>query len=1129
MFPSFKIPAMLGRALCLIVGCGLVQGLAVANPGAEIQFVAVDDTDEDGCSLHRVRQAPLDTELLADAPGRTAHVVVCEGMAYWAVNGTNSTKLYRSRYGSNGVDLLQSYNASGAFSAHLETDGHVVYWCAQAATGGSLFFGSNRGSQMVYVDGFSGMAKKLLVHSQEAYLATEEPIGVPSRVVVERHRPGSASSSILTSVNSTFSDMAHDGQHLWALVTRQDTSPVRSRLHRHLLGVMGAPMLQEINGNGKQVQVWNGKVVWSVNLPDNGGARLYTRTADGAQTTQFPFTDMVDSSGIRLTENHGLWWGQVPGGTRIRAFDLFTHENTNNTVYPSSTVVASVQREEDLVVALASTDASPHQVVTYQAGDLGLMPNPADTYNQPVHALGAGRWQVMLLGGGQLVGVDHDHRTETTTLASGTAAQFAFGTESPKGFIFAANQAPGERNLYRYNAGYVDALGNPGLDSGTDFQPRDFYTWNDRVWMSIESGAGRVLAFLPVSGQVPTAEVWHRAPTGWSEFKGRMLFQEDGEPVAEEPAGRRNVVQNRQGSTDYIGSPSIPVSSGLLAQYAGRAIYREESVLNRLRLVSLDQPDELVSYPQTAAADPDPKGFLGWKGNLIYHYATAEGKRQLVRLRRTGGGIPVIHEADAFGPLFAHRGYLFFVAFEEGQEILYRLGAPTGAAHPVENLSSQGLGGLRSMHAHGAWVYGAAEWPGGTVAVAFTAQDFQVLAPSEMGQLDGLVDFCSFQGSLYARTGGAGSDLWRLDQTETWVPAHSTALRDVEEFTEYAGALYFTAATDGERNLYRMAGSVTTRLDPPIPIYTDTGFNPRALQRLQGALVFSAASGTDDRELWSYGVFLPAPLGFSMVSQSGSGHPVNPIVDGPRNIQLSVASIPENLPAGVVVGQLTAEDAENGAPVILDVYRGFSPFPPFAVEANQLKLAQPSTRGYGSHLDLWIRATNAKGIWNRSKIALEVLDNRQVWLDRYFPGEEENPELTGDDADPDGDGINNRFERAFGLNPNLANGTAGMFKPAFTHIESQPENARLQIEFQTPLAFPAGLAIVAYSSSDLVEWEQLGNLAADGFGEIIWSSTDEAVEAEMDVANGIVRYRIRDSVDVKDAPKRFLRLEVEPR
>jgi hypothetical protein len=1124
MFLPSKILPAFWPALSLAVGCGFVYGLVVAHPGAEIQYVAVDDADADGCSLHRVRQAPLDTELLANAAGRTAHLVVCEGLAYWAVNETNMTRLYRSRYGSNGIDLINTYSGMGVYSAHLETDGHVVYWCTQRQGGGGLLhFGSNRSSNMIYAGGFSDTAKELCVVGQEAYLATEAPSEPTPRVMVSRSRPGSGLTTLLGSANAIFSDMASDGVHLWVLLTQLGTNPSRSRLHMHQLGSVGFPVKQDIYGVGKQVAARNGQVVWSVNLPDNQGARLYTRMADGLNTTQLPFTDVMDSLGIRLTDNHGLWWGNVPGGTRIRAFDLFNYQTHDNSMHPPSTLVSSAQRGEDLVLSLQSSDSSPHRVVAYQPINGALVPRSAGFYDQPVRALGAGRWDVMLLSGEKLVRKDHDHQTETKYLVSGTAAQFAFGNESPRGFIFAANQAPQQRKLYRYDQGNITPLGNPALESGEDYQPRDFYTWNDRVWMSVEGGTGRVLASLPAEGYSPFAEEWHRSPSGFQEFKGRLLFQEDSEPREEGPTGRRNAVRLRYGQIDYIGNPSGSAPSGVLAEYAGRVVYLEELPPHRLKLVSLDGPEELVPYPQVSAKNPDPMDFLGWKGNLVYHYATLDGKRQLACLRQPGGGSFPICDADSFGPILAHRGYLFFVAFEGGQEILYRVDSINGVPHPVENLTSMGLGGLRALHAHGSLVYGAAEWLGGTVAVAFTAQTFQVLPPSEMGQLDGFIDFRSFQGSLYLRTRGAGSNFWRLDFS-TWVPVHTSTLQDADEFSEYAGALYFTASVDGKRDLYRKAGDVTMRLDPSLPV--TSGFNPRALQRFQDSLLFSAQTGTESRELCKFGAFLPP--GIAVLSQIGSGHMANPLVDGPRNIQLSVKSILENLPAGLSVGLLTAEDHSSDGPVFLGIEEGFWPSFLFSVEANQLKLAQPSSRGYGFNLDLPIRATNAQGIWNRQIIPLEIVDNREAWLTQHFPGEEGNFELTGDDQDPDGDGITNIRERAFGLNPRGGSFAAGLPRAAFALVDEDPESTRLQITFETPLSFPSRLSYLVYASGDLMDWQYQGELQAGGFGEVIWNGMEDELEAEMDVARGVIRYYIRDQVDMKDAPKRFLRLEVNP-
>lgn len=127
----------------------------------------------------------------------------------------------------------------------------------------------------------------------------------------------------------------------------------------------------------------------------------------------------------------------------------------------------------------------------------------------------------------------------------------------------------------------------------------------------------------------------------------------------------------------------------------------------------------------------------------------------------------------------------------------------------------------------------------------------------------------------------------------------------------------------------------------------------------------------------------------------------------------------------------------------------------------------------------------------------------QTWINGFFPNESD-PAIIGPDADPDGDGINNFAEYAFGLLPN--NGSSNNSITHFLHLDTG--------EFSYTRRVPtlAELSFLVETTIDLIKWE------IDENASQVISSTVDDVET----------VRVMLSPPLLTEPRLFVRIRAVP-
>lgn len=141
----------------------------------------------------------------------------------------------------------------------------------------------------------------------------------------------------------------------------------------------------------------------------------------------------------------------------------------------------------------------------------------------------------------------------------------------------------------------------------------------------------------------------------------------------------------------------------------------------------------------------------------------------------------------------------------------------------------------------------------------------------------------------------------------------------------------------------------------------------------------------------------------------------------------------------------------------------------------------------------------------RSGFARLLARPYDAWLGEHFNAAElADPAISGDLADPDGDGIANLLEYAFTMGPR-GNGQAGL--PTSALVQRRGESA-LELSF-TRRKLPHGLAYAVEASTDLEDW-----------------SPASLTEVEVIDQGSSERVTVRDSVGLPPGGRRFLRLRV---
>jgi hypothetical protein len=139
-----------------------------------------------------------------------------------------------------------------------------------------------------------------------------------------------------------------------------------------------------------------------------------------------------------------------------------------------------------------------------------------------------------------------------------------------------------------------------------------------------------------------------------------------------------------------------------------------------------------------------------------------------------------------------------------------------------------------------------------------------------------------------------------------------------------------------------------------------------------------------------------------------------------------------------------------------------------------------------------------------AKIFLKPPGFSQYQVLNFTPTEQNNPAVSGPDADPDGDGLTNFFEYATGKNPRVANTggatavvvNAGYLMLTYTRLVAAPD-----VNYQPEV------------SSDLTTWQ-----SGDAVIETV-STTDNGDGVTQTVV-------VRDRTPMNATSKRFIRLKV---
>lgn len=1114
------------RASCLqnwllLVTVWVVAGNLSAQTGGEVQFVGVEHSTGNGSTLLRVRQAPLEGSIVAMIGEKSSHLVVCGGQAFWAASGPSGTRLYRSRTSGSGVDLLGQSSGANASTTQLVTDGRVVYWSIRTDSGGCAlfrFFASDVSSQFAYVAGFRGVAKDLVVENQEAFWAVETASGV---TVYRFGRTIVPPAFSLTGVR--FAGMALDSGKLWIMVNR--TSPVRAVVVRYHLGKRVVEDVHDVTGEGGEIKATGGRGVWVLAPPGGAPLQLFRCAVESNTPTQFAVDSagMTSSRGLVLTDRQVAWWGSS-GSTAVCAFFPRADAPPANIFRSTDTQIDSVIGfgEDFWMATRATSGSSPAFLRFFELGASGsigetrTLESPA-----PARALQAGRWHMLAAQDASLFATDRQGGTEVVGIPDSASTQIATGEAQTSSLFFAANANAEDRRLFSVSGGGV---------SGNFSFPKNMFVWDDKLWFTARAAdpiRQLISGSLVTQSFTPSILPMGANPSEIREFKGRLYVEGDLASSGNGTVARGGLFLNRLAIFSPLGNGPIAAPPRPLLDYQGLAFF-PSSTLGGLTAASLTAPDKTIYLPVPSVANPDISGLVGWQDTVFGHVGLQPGGGRVMFRYPIGSGTTDfsthVMTADAFGPLTACQDRLYFVAKSGTSETVYSLNSGDSAPNAIQQMPPVGLLGLQNLRGfvrYGSRLFGIADGYYGSQLVVLSGDSFSTTsAPDPFGSPT--VQLFSFQGLLFAATGGTNGNVY-WGEGSGWAPVSSTPLADASEFTEYAGSIFFTAGASGQRQLYRLTGPTLEKVSPGTS-GAPTDFNPRGLTLHRDMLYFSGNSWSSGiRELWQFNDF--RGTGLVMVSNIGNSFaPANPIVDGPRNIQLSFSSLPNNLPAGVTVGTVSAASDELLGPLSYSLVDAW-PSAQFSSNGTVVQLARSTAPFSGSPLLLTVRATNRWGIASTSTFSISIVDNRQAWVAANFLGRENDPAISGPESDPDNDGIKNLMEFALGLNPNDGNGSNGAGGLPVGSMElSAP--ARLKIAFQRPLAFPSGLRYTVESSFNLREWSQVGMMYIDGGGTPIWTGAPGLLTEIIREADGRVECTVRDSADVTIGTARFLRLRV---
>ncbi len=1104
--------------LCVVFGLGggISRGF---NPAEQSYFFASVSANGSSSTLSKIFLAPLGTQSMTTVPGVSKRIVVCRGDAYWAVNTATSTRLYRIYRSSSIGGGVQTLSTISGQSAFLETDGEVVYWCVQSPTSFVIWRISGRDEVPNYAGGISGLARFLVVDNQDAYVGSDRVAGQPQTATVHRFQIGTNLSNPLLNVpNSQIKGMQVDAGHLWTMVkTSQAGTPDSVSVRRKPVGLpsMTAEVVQTIAGEAGQLSAHNGLAVWSAKPDQQSSYRLF-QCAVGESVRSFSGTGPATSGGIYLNGCFGLWWGTESGGVKALAFDPFDAEFGFSELYPDATAVDAVGLGDDIWLGLQT--ATESKILRFEAHANGLWPTKVIQRQGPLPALAAGAWHLFAVSETQIHVEDETGRRESRPISGFSGIQIAIGNSGSKDFFFAANLFM-NRKLFTSPASGQSLL---ELSGSLINNPRDFFLWNDNLWLSAGEPGSRSLFSRELSSAVVGAYgQQHPDPTKIREFKGRLVFEQSGDDP-QNPTGRLTIARTRDQAIEVIADGNFSSLSGATDISQGWLLFSKSSDDSALYGFDLAGAERTFWHPLPSDITPEVLTWGNWKGSLLYDYQLPNGDRLLASQRiRDGGSSAALLEATQIQRGVPTRGGFVFVATVGGNEKIFRINRPDSPATELANLTAQGFSNVRNLHAHGDFVYAVVDHGNMERVLKVGGAVFQDVPPPP----GGVQRFLNFGGSLLAFTSGSNPIFRR--EGSSWQIIDGSPFTDANDFTEAFGSLFFSARSEEGRSLYRMTGNDYSKLASPAP-ETPWGFNPRRLVLHQDRLFFAANDANNARQLWEYDPVTP-PQGQLQPFDSSVGLLLylNPIEDGPQNIQISTTTLLENLPPGFLVGNLTADD-EAGTEGITFQVSGGQPADQFAINGSGLLLNRP-IGAWWMNQGVGILATNAVGISNRKQFSFQVIDNRLAWITDNFPNDSGDLLVTGNDRDPDGDGILNVMERALGLDPKRFYRSGERFFLPQIHFvteETNPDVQFVELRFRSPLSIPSRVFYEVQASENLGTWNTLGVIMVNFQGEVVWTGTQDSFDMEINLAGSWREFRVRDTIPQElSTQSRFLRLK----
>ncbi len=1087
LFPHGALIALLAALLSLTL-----SGATAGPPSGELIYVGADLANGQ-TALYCIDDLGRTPRLIDTRPGTTAGLVICEGVAFWAVEHAGAAILYRENAADGSVRQLAARSAPGAKSAALETCGKTVYWVVRDNGGAVIYYADplqNSATALFPIGNATPAA--LHVESGVAYWAMTIGGTLPTARVT-RLSPSLPPTTIWQRANSTMAGLAIAGGRIWMASTEHQTTGPMAQLRDGPLAQFDNPSTRQVPGTARHLVANDHLAAWSVENA-SGQASVRVALVAGAHLVIHP-PNFGGSAGIILGEDAGICWEDSEEGT-LRVFD-FADPLNGTTLQPGGRTLSVHSMGRDFWIHQEYDERQWFHLV-----ELFGQASEADIWRSvgsfAPGIVGAGKWDGLVVSGASIQGAPKEYGPWGGPFpAAATSGIIATSDAVSPRLPHAANTSPDGRTLFVVDRDVATQVGMQWVDPAEAHFPQDFQRWNNEIWFSAEGWEGRRAMRLP-AGEWWTQEEYPTVdPRAFGSFRGGLYWN------ALNENGERDLhARLASGQEGKIAAISEDSQGSLLFDYGGRAFFSaiREGVWHLGLTYGQTQDADFIEIP---GATGDPQDFTGWRGWTYFHAALAEGGRGFFVVGPENE-VRQLDAAENFHSVIAMPGGLYCVKVMPGvpDELVWLNDVDSNFR---EIFDTPDL--IEHLTLHQGRLHGLGQQDGESAI-------FSLWTPSSLSQIStpqNTKRLFSFQGDLYAAAGGLEPHLFRSHASQ-WNIVDSVLIDNLDDFTEYAGRLYFSAdKSPAERGLFSLQSRALTQ--------RPSEGNPRAMRVHGGRLIFS--SGSDNgHQLYAHQAALPLGPNLEFIgSPVYSNVAANPIIDGPRLARPMPDQFPENMPVGARVATLELTDAEDLSPLSLS-WNQESHW--LGLNGLDLVLAVPATSWNPGWIHGELRAANRLGIFNVIPVDLQVRDNYQAWLQEHFPDDSEDPLVSGDTVDPDGDRLVNLMERALGLDPRNSFNASGI-----PSGEIDSSSGRLNFSFSTPIGLHSGLHYRVMAGDDLVGWTMVAELRASPFGELIWDGPNvESVMTEVDNNAGLVRYTVGD-LPISPQPKeRFMRLEV---